>query len=136
MAGTTKRVVTAEQRRRLKGLPGWAWTTRVPFDDVFVMLKSYAREHGDSVVPFPYRTNGDFALGKWVSSVRGGVSGTTSKRVSDTEPARLETLPGWVWTARPTFAEVFTLLQAYVTEFGHARAPRRYRTPTGSALET
>jgi superfamily II DNA or RNA helicase len=85
-----------ERQRRLEALPGWSWD---PFEDrwssSYAILRQYTAEHGHARVPNACIYEG-IKLGQWVYLQRNAYS---EGKLSDDRRQRLETLPGWVWSA-------------------------------------
>ena len=106
----------------------------VEFEDAFSALERYVTEFGHAAVPFAYVTADGISLGKWVSGLRQGVNGTKNVKVSDTDRARLDALPGWLWSTRKSFDEVHSMLREYADEFGHTNVPQRHRGTDGYSL--
>jgi Helicase associated domain/Helicase conserved C-terminal domain len=89
----------AIRQRRLDEVRGWTWNpVGDKWERAFNRLQAYVKLHGDARVPDAYKTDG-FALGAWVgiqrASHRKGILDPDRKR-------RLDSLPGWVWSAVST----------------------------------
>ncbi len=117
--------------RRLEALPGWAWNAvDAAWEEGFVLLKSYVALLGDPRVPRPFKADGGFPLGVWVTTQR-----AMRARLSPERVARLEALGNWTWNTHDAVWEIgFGHLAAYVHEHGDARVPKFYRTDTGYPL--
>jgi hypothetical protein len=115
--------LTASQRRRLEGIPGWAWNRKdAAWERTFALLEFYVTEHGDACVLRSY-CSGGIALGKWVNKQR-----AERRALSEDRRRKLERLPGWRWQARASaWEERLHLLRDFVREHGHARVPRTHR---------
>ncbi|NDE76849.1 MAG: helicase, partial [Proteobacteria bacterium] len=88
----------ADRKRRLEALPGWTWDTKeTQWEDGLARLQSYVAETGHCLVPTYYVTGDGYRLGSWVHNQRRTRVTMTAER-----KRRLEALPGWVWTIRPT----------------------------------
>ena len=115
----------SHHREALQEIPGWSWTERSrdrPFDRWLNFLRAFASREGHARVPQRHKEQGR-ALGFWVASVR-----ITRDRLSASDRAALETLPGWTWAAahrEPAFG--LQRLQEFVSREGHARVPTRHR---------
>jgi hypothetical protein len=59
------------------------------------------REH-HTCVPYKHVEHG-FELGRWVTKQR---TAKRAGRISPERAIRLEALPGWVWSVRPTWTEL------------------------------
>ena len=89
----------------------------------FGLLQRFAEREGHIRVPARFQEDG-YPLGSWVSTQRGryGNGQLTADRV-----ARLEALPGWVWSTQAAdWEENFGRLCRFVEREGHARVPRKY----------
>ncbi len=87
----------------------------------YAALESFAIREGHAKVPDGF-VEGGVTLGTWVARQR---TAYRHKRLSKERIARLEALPGWLWSKRDRqWEEMFALLQRYVERDGHARVPR------------
>lgn len=127
--------LSADRAARLARLPGWAWThTDARWEQNFAALAAYAAQHGHTDPPLTYQSESGNAVLKWLSGVR------RAARAGDLDSdrlARLEALPGWSATPRPTapaWDRTFDELLAYAAEHGHACPPQHYRTSAGTSL--
>ena len=120
---STRRVerdqLSLERRQRLEALPGWTWNPREDQREAgFAALLEFVAREGHARVTRFHR-EGDFKLGFWVSSQRGGRDQMSLERQE-----RLEALPGWIWAAFDANWEAgFAALLDYVAREGHARVP-------------
>jgi len=90
--------MTAERRGRLEALPGWTWDPfETQWEDGFARLETYLSEKGGCLVPANHVTSDGYRLGQWVNVQR-----TKRTTMPADRKSRLEALPGWVWTIRPT----------------------------------
>jgi len=110
--------------RRLESIPGWTWD---PIDDQwekgFEALQRYVAREGHARPSRSFDKDGS-GLGLWVRNqrVKYKKCELDHERVS-----RLESLPGWTWSARgTTWSEGFEALQRYVRREGHASPPSGY----------
>jgi len=85
-----------ERRAQLEALSGWSWN---PFADKweegFRHLEEYVQSFGNVLVPKSYVSPDGYRLGGWVNEQR-----ATRKRLLSERKARLEALPGWVWSVK------------------------------------
>jgi hypothetical protein len=94
----TKIKLGAGRQQRLESLRGWVWDTLSDdWERGYERTATYARDHGNSLVPQRYRTPDGFCLGSWVSNQR---TALTKNKLSPKRQQRLELLPGWVWRTR------------------------------------
>ena len=106
------RIAALEQRA------GWVWAQHdADFEEGLAVLRVYIETHGHPRPPADAVRDG-VRLGRWVVKQR-------AKRVtgdlSETRVAKLEALPGWVWSARAAlFADRLEALDAYVCREGTA----------------
>jgi len=112
--------MTADRRRLLEAVPGWAWRASMTWEDWMGLVEVFAGREGHARVPSLYEEQGRW-LGIWVNRQRRlhylGRLGATRER-------RLEAVPGWAWRIvadTPSTEEWFDILDAYVTREGHAR---------------
>jgi hypothetical protein len=114
--------ISPDRVARLDALPGWLWESidDVAWEEHFEELQSYVEREGHARVPSKYGKGGS-KLGHWVVNQR--VQGR-SGRLSPNRVARLEALPGWVWSPHEArWEEGFDGLQSFVAREGHARVP-------------
>ena len=116
--------IDADRRSRLQQLPGWSWDARADqWEEGFRRLLDYVERHGHSRVPVSYTVDG-YRLGEWANMQRD----RHSKGILDKDRrARLEAIPGWVWSPLDAqWEEGFTRLLAYVEAHGDACVPQSY----------
>jgi hypothetical protein len=63
----------------------------------FNLMRQYSQEFGNCMIPALKKYQG-YKLGSWVNSQR-----TNQANLSETRKAKLNSLKGWSWKARPTF---------------------------------
>jgi superfamily II DNA or RNA helicase len=89
--------LAADRTSRLEAVPGWEWHARdAAWERGFQHLVRYIEAVGHARVPQSYSENG-FALGSWINKNR---QRHHAGQLSPDRIARLEALPGWVWTTR------------------------------------
>lgn len=110
-----------DRRERLEALPGWTWhRVETRWEEAFAALSSYVARVGNARVPSGH-VEGAHRLGRWVANQR-----ALRDRMPDDRRARLEALPGWVWSEKDArWEEAFAALVAYVESNGDARVPAR-----------
>ncbi len=87
--------LAADRKSRLQNLPGWTWDAHAEqWDEGFRRLLDYVEHHGDARVPLSCNVDG-YRLGQWVNVQRDRHSEGT---LHHERRARLEALPGWVWS--------------------------------------
>jgi superfamily II DNA or RNA helicase len=89
--------LSAERITRLEALPGWEWDLPdESWEKAFRHLAAFVEHTGTARVRKDHIQDG-FQLGVWVSRQQ-----TRARRalLDPQQTARLEALPGWVWTAR------------------------------------
>lgn len=131
----------ADRRRRLEALPGWEWSPREEahrssWDTAFALLEQFARREGHAR-PRRDVVESGFAIGQWVSTQR---TNQRKGRLGPSQQRRLERLPGWVWSARPTgsprsaeWDASYEALRAFTRREGHARVSQ-YHIEGGLSL--
>jgi superfamily II DNA or RNA helicase len=129
------RQLTAERVARLEALRGWLWSTKGDaWERGFSRLRDYVEREGDARVPTQYLDGDGYKLGQWLSKQRTdyahGVSSMTADRV-----ARLEALPGWLWSSyEDAWQKGYLRLLAFVEQAGHANVPRNHLDDDGYKL--
>jgi hypothetical protein len=125
-----------DRQQRLEALPGWSWAPGADraeerWEKGFANLKHFLNQHDHSEIPFHYKTDDGFLLGRWVSRVR-----LRQKTLDLDRTRRLEALPGWSWskTGKAVWGEHFADLKQYSEREGHSRVPFNYRTQDGFGL--
>lgn len=116
-----KGTLDADRERRLQALPGWTWDGRIDrWEEFFSKLLDYVGYHRHARVPYLYKVDG-YQLGAWVATQRAKyVSGT----IDADRRRRLDTLPGWSWSARnDQWEEGFGHLLDYVERHGDPQVP-------------
>jgi superfamily II DNA or RNA helicase len=107
---------------RLEALRGWTWDDRSQaWEDSFAALEAFVAREGHARVPRD-QIEGGVNLGFWVTNQR-----ARKPRLSASQIARLDALPGWTWDARTQMWEdSFAALEAFVAREGHARVPQTH----------
>nr|WP_269779755.1 helicase associated domain-containing protein [Mycobacterium intracellulare] len=116
---------------RLEALPGWTWrdSRAHRWERSFTALTQFVAEHGHARVPLAHIDEAGRRLGNWVMQQR---HDQQDNRLDPDRAARLEALPGWVWSGSEGHQECldrrwergFTALTQFVAEHGHANVPR------------
>ncbi|CPR10900.1 helicase-associated [Mycobacterium bohemicum DSM 44277] len=115
----------ADRKRRLEELPGWTWDARAKqWEDGFRRLVDYVERNGDARIPVSYQVDG-YPLGEWANMQRDKhFKGTLDKD----HCARLEAVPGWVWSPLDAQWEArFRRLLVYIEAHGDSRVPQSYK---------
>jgi len=98
----------------------------------FGLIEKYAEENRHARVPVSFKTAEGFKLGAWCHSQRNKRDELSKERV-----ARLESLPGWVWSQfAAQWEEGYAQLQVFAEQEGHARPPQGFKTVEGLSLGT
>jgi len=95
-----KRKLTTERTKDLERLSGGMWhkcKSRQDWYESLISLIEYAKEHGNTKVPYNYKTKDGFNLGQWVSNQRQFYK---KGKLSPERIKALEKLNGWLWDAR------------------------------------
>ena len=88
--------MSAERKARLEAVPDWVWDpVNELWEEAYTELQAFVEREGHARVPTKYKTEEDYKLGSWVSMQR-----TYKDKLSNDRVARLESLPGWVWSAK------------------------------------
>ena len=128
-------VMSAERERLLEEVhPTWSWGARADrWEEAFSKLVEYVADNDHALVPDDYKTEGGFALGKWVGNQR---TFFAKGKLSPNRVTRLEDLhPTWTWNAIiDKWEEGFDHLVSFMAENGHASVPQGYKTADGYAL--
>ena len=125
-----------DRQQRLEALPDWSWIRPLAdqrWEAGFAKLKQFLEQHRHSQVPFKYKTDDGFLLGRWVRWVR-----LNRFKLDPDRRRRLEALPRWSW-ATPRRGEAvwedhFTELKQFAEREGHSSVPHYYRTQDGFKL--
>jgi Helicase associated domain len=119
-------------QRRLEALPGWSWapgTDRVEtqWEKGVFHVKHFLEQHGHSQIPFHYKTDDGFRLGRWVQR-----QPIPQNAVDPDRKARLEALPWWSWSSpdrlEAIWEERFVKLKQSSEREGHSRVPYQHKT--------
>lgn len=121
-----------ERVTRLEELSGWTWDRRNPWDEGYAKLVTYTEETGNADPPVRYVCEDGYALGQWTRAQR---TAMYAGKLSEERRLTLESLPGWVWSARTSPWETgFGHLSEFVREFGHAGVAANYVCGDGFEL--
>jgi len=86
----------AERIARLEEIPGWTWDVLAEkWEEGFTHLCRFADREGHARVP-KSRVEEGYQLGTWVNAQR---SRYATGKLAPSRVARLEAVPGWVWSA-------------------------------------
>ncbi|CAG0992625.1 Putative DNA repair helicase RadD [Anaerolineales bacterium] len=127
--------MSPEQKARLESLPGWVWNVKDDaWEEGFCCLQEFVNREGHSKVLQKYITVNGYRLGAWVNWQRFSKDSMGSER-----KARLEALPGWVWSERLKFdrkqwGEWFNHLKLFADREGHTKVAKSYKTTDGYRL--
>src|SRR5262249_7143806 len=105
------------------------WDVRTDeWDSAYERLTKFARTNGHARVPAKHVEDG-FKLGQWVRVQRTRFQSWTLTR---DQRDRLEDVPGWEWSLRPTTTKMpwdarFELVRRYAVRHGTCNAPPGYR---------
>lgn len=115
----------AERIARLESIPGWSWQPRLSnWENGFNHAVEYAREYGDSLVPFKYDSPDGFPLGRWIAVNR---RMRLAGKLSEERLRRLEALKGWSWDVIADQWEAgFRQLEEHAAVHGAALVPTDY----------
>lgn len=106
----------------LESVPGWDWSgsAQKRWEAGFALVRRYSDEHGTAMVPADVVLD-RFSVGKWA---RAQHVSHAAGRLPEALTARLEALPGWLWTTVDERWEVgLRTLHDYVAEHGTADVP-------------
>ena len=87
----------AERAAMLEALPGWVWNTQEnKWNRGLAALHHFVTREGHALVPAEH-IEGGVKLGWWVQTQR---QAQRAGRLSRKRAAKLESIPGWVWSVR------------------------------------
>lgn len=125
--------LSADRIVELELIRGWTWDKREDrWQRGIVELRRFIATRGHALVPSSYKTPTGFDLGSWVFNRRAHYR---AGRISAERIAELEAQPGWTWSVRDEqWERGIDELRLFVEEFGHARVPKGYASPSGFNL--
>jgi hypothetical protein len=146
-----RKILPSEQIKELESLTGWVWKWVHPprrhtgrprgrpagvsiyvYEKGIDYLRIYIDGNGHARVPLTYKTENDYALGKWVSAKRRLYK---EGKLPPEQIKELETLTSWTWTkSESLFQERFIRLKKFVEETGHTKVPHSYKDSDGFKL--
>ena len=122
--------LSADQIAELEAIPVWSWNSRV--DNWLIGLaavRAYAAENGHARVPRRYVSPDGHSTGIWAQYRRKNYAAGS---ISPGRIAELESIPGWVWSARDDqWLTGLAAVRCYAAANGHANVPTRYVSPRG-----
>lgn len=128
-----KEILPTERIKALEAITGWVWDPHEShFREAVKHLVEYIHENGHARVPRSHKSLSGFKLGPWISDRRAEYK---AEILSAERIKALETITGWVWDPyEADFEEGLEHLKQYVHEYGHAKVPRSYKTPSEYTL--
>ena len=128
-----KEIMPVDRKERLESLPGWQWNEKdAAWDDWFLLLSEYVKQHGHSLVPAKYVNEGGRKLGNWVANQR-----SLENEMPQDRKLKLEALPSWSWDVITAMWEQgFRELESYITREGDCLVPSKFITESGYRLGT
>ncbi len=123
----------SERTRRLNETVGWAWDAlRVRWEEGFAQLQVYLAANNNPRVNADFTTDRGYRLGGWTSHQREAYA---KGALSSERTARLEALPGWIWSSvGDRWEEGFAHLEAFFKREGNALMSSSYNTDGGYGL--
>jgi superfamily II DNA or RNA helicase len=121
----------AELKAQLEALPGWAWNALIDrWEDGFRHLSEFVEREGHARVKQGFVAEDGYRLGSWAQNQR-----ARRDKMPVERKARLEALPGWMWTAdSPQWDDWISLLKEFARQNGHTRVPQLFKTSDGFLL--
>jgi hypothetical protein len=113
----------ADKTRRLERI-GFVWDPiAVQWEDMFVLLETYARREGHCNVPHTHKEDGT-RLGQWVGTQR---RAKKNEVLRADQARRLESI-GFVWDPLVAqWEDMFAVLETFVKREGHCNVPRLHK---------
>lgn len=112
-------------------------TLNASWDVMYSHAKAYFEAYGNLDVPFAYRTEEGYSLGKWVNTQRRLYRGESAKGLNETQIERLNAI-GMIWdtTLDRSFRKYFAAAESYYRTHGNLTVPAEWVTEDGLALGT
>jgi hypothetical protein len=112
---------------RFESIPGWDWYPKNYMDEAWERglqsLKMFVEQNGHARLARNY-VDDSFKLGNWVSLRR---TDYARGKITQSQIAELESLPGWIWnTVEAQWEEGFVILQNFANREGHASPPGKH----------
>jgi hypothetical protein len=122
---------------RLEAVPGWTWKSRSvrkpDWEEGYAHLIAFVQREGHARVPFHYRDQSGYLLGRWAAYQQRLV---TAGKLDRDRKQRLEKLPGStvLGTREAAWEDAYGRLERFARSYGHARVPVGYRDGDGFML--
>ena len=122
----------ADCRRLFEELEG---TLSAGWDIMFEKAAEYRELYGDLMIPAKYITADGYALGNWLTAQRKCYFGKGSRKLTQAEISKLESL-GIVWESHldHVWEQYFTEAEKYFERYGDLKVPNSYVTDNGLKL--
>lgn len=117
-----KEILPIEHRKRIEELPGWTWNPGADKWEIgFQYLEAFLKREGHCKVPRSEVTSDGYKLGVWCNTQR-----TKRNKMSVDRVARLDSLPGWMWTVKDDiWGARFIELMEFANRELHCNVPQR-----------
>lgn len=114
---------------QLEGVLSAGW------DLMFEKAKEYFKKNGDLLIPAKYFTEDGYALGNWLTSQRKCYFGKGSRKLTEVEISKLESI-GIVWDNHLDYVweQYFAEAEKFYRRYGDLKVPNDYITNNGLKL--